>query len=85
MKVAGFLREFSDLLLDSPVAKGAQQRRLDFSLWDDVLREFLAGIREILDDFMDRLAKAITNAIAGQLVVRSTRIATAPSNMMNHH
>lgn len=70
MKVAGFPREFSDLLLDSPGPKGAQQRRLDFSPWDGVLREFVAGIREILDDFIDRLAKAITDAIADQLAVR---------------
>jgi hypothetical protein len=70
MKVAGFPREFSDLLLDSPGPKGTRQRSLVFSPWDDVLREFVAGIRKILDDFMDPLAEAITDAIADQPAVR---------------
>ncbi len=62
MKVAGFPREISDLLLDAPGAKSARQRQqcLGFTLWDDVLR----------DDFIDYLAEAITDAIAGQLAVR---------------
>ena len=70
MKVPGFPREFSDLLLDSPGPKGTRQRSLVFSPWDDVLREFVAGIRKILDDFMDPLAEAITDAIADQPAVR---------------